>query len=163
MWENVLWYTFFLCVNNALINLRNQCCHQSRIKNRIILQRMLFCAGGVVVCCFFLIRPGFGVHSHSSSSSSPCWFWLCRASLAGLQLGGSPAPSGNRRGTPACRSGRGKDHWPSTPRTHRTSRRLEAEAEMVTTIQAWAEDRQHPQEDLCEGISCIWHLLGSDH
>lgn len=80
---------------------------------------------------FFLIRPDGGVHSRSSSSSSPYWFWLYRASLAGPRLGGSPAPSGSRRGTPGCRSGRGKGHRPSTPRTHRTSLRLAAEAEKL--------------------------------
>lgn len=80
---------------------------------------------------FFLIRPDGGVHSRSSSSSSPSWFWLCRASLAAPRLGGSPAPSGSRHGTPGCRSGRGKGHRPSTPRTHHTSLCLAAEAEKL--------------------------------
>lgn len=80
---------------------------------------------------FFLIRPDGGAHSRSSSSSSPSRFWLYRACLAGPRLGGSPAPSGSRHGTPGCRSGRGRGHRPSTPRTHRTSLRLAAEAEKL--------------------------------
>lgn len=99
--------------------------------------------GGV----FWLIRAGVGHHLRSSSSSSRCCFWLCRASPAGPQRAGSPAPSGSRRGRRGCRSGRGKGHRPSTPHTRHTSRHSAAEAKINISCLT-------PQEDVCVRRIC---------
>lgn len=118
--------------------------------------------------CFFKfslsnLRVSAAADLHSSSSSSRWRCGPCLASPAGPRRAGSPAPSGSRRGTPGCRSCRGRGHRPSTPRTRHTSRRSAAEV-----VRSCHEDYKHTlklwmKDDQCGGTSAVyvlmvWHL-----